>query len=169
VEHFFGPKMQLRVVGGICGVILLVIGGGFLLVQLSVVGGRLPLRDEVSGMLAVPLTALGGLLLIGTRLAPLNWVFICQGGVIRKRGAVWESLPWAEVERFEDATLGRQGVIFRQCRLVLKNGREWGFLADHVTAYRQLAEVLRQKVAERNVPTDPPRPGPSPSAMISDR
>jgi hypothetical protein len=121
----------------------------FFLLRQGAGGARLPLGDWVGGLLAIPMLALGFVLLIGTRLMPGNWVFVCPRGVVRTRGDAWDSVGWDEVERFEDATLGHRGVTFRQCRLVLKDGREWGFLADHIAEYRRLSELLRQKLAAR--------------------
>ena len=111
-------------------------------------GAQLPLAGWVSAKLTIPLAALGVVILIATRLVPLNWVFVCPDGVIRTRGEAWDGIRWVEVERFEDATLGQKGVTLRQCRLVLSDGREWGFLADYVADYPRLAEALSRKVSE---------------------
>jgi hypothetical protein len=146
-EHVFGPNLRFRVVAAACGVILLVMGITFFLLGLAGV----PLSDWVSGQLAVPLAALGAVVLIGTRLVPLHWVFVCPRGLLRRRGT-WESVGWAEVERFEDVTLGRKGVTVRQCRIVTTGGAEWGFLADQTAEYDQLAGVLRRKIDEWRKP-----------------
>jgi hypothetical protein len=153
-EHVFGPNLRFRVVAAVCGVILLVMGVTFFLLGLAGV----PLSDWVSGILAVPLVALGAMVLIGTRLVPLHWVFICPRGLLRRRGGTWDSVGWAEVKRFEDATLGHKGVTVRQCRIVTTGGAEWGFLADQTAEYGRLAGVLRRKVDEWRTPADPGGP-----------
>lgn len=148
-ELVFGPNVRFRVVAAVCGLIFVVMGAVFFLMGLAVGRAQLPLADWVSGKLTIPLMVLGVIILIGTRLVPLNWVFICPGGVIRTRGDAWDGIGWTEIERFEDATLGQKGVTLRQCRLVLADGSEWGFLADYVADYPRLAEVLARKVSEK--------------------
>jgi hypothetical protein len=120
-------------------------GALFFLMGVGVGGARLPLADWVSGRLAVPLVVLGTVVLLGTRLVPLNWVFVCPHGLVRTRGDAWDGMEWAEMERFENAPLTHKGVTARQCRIVRKDGTEWGFLADYVADYRRLTEVLRQR------------------------
>jgi hypothetical protein len=44
--------------------------------------------------------------------------------------------------------LTHKAVAIRQCRIVLKGGTEWGFLADYIAEYGRLTEVLRRKVDE---------------------
>ena len=61
-------------------------------------------------------------------------------------GDAWDGLEWAEMERFEKADFNHKGITARQCRIVKKDGTEWGFQADYVAEYRRLTEVLRQKV-----------------------
>jgi hypothetical protein len=151
-ELVFGPNMRFRVVASLCGLIFVVMSVILFLMGLGARGLQLPLADWVSGQLAVPLVILGVVILIGTRLVPLNWVFLCPGGVIRTRGDASEGIGWAEVERFEDATVCQKGVTIRQCRLVLKDGRECGFLADNLVDYPRLAEALSRKVSERMAP-----------------
>jgi len=162
-EHVFGPNVRFRVVAALCGVVLVVMGVLFFLLGLEVVGAKLPLSDWVSGKLAIPLVAFGAIVLIGTRLVPLNWVFVCPEGLIRTRGAAWDSISWAEVDRFEDTTLthkhGNVAVTTRQCRIVLKGGAEWGFLADYIAEYGRLPEVLRRKVDEWRQPSGSGGPG----------
>jgi hypothetical protein len=146
-EHVFGPNVQFRIIAAVCGVILLTMGVLFFLMGLPIGGARLPLADGVSSMLTVPLVALGAVVLLGTRLVPLNWVFVCPKGLVRTRGDAWDGLKWIEIERFEKADLAHQGITARQCRIVKKDGTEWGFQADYVAEYRRLTEVLRQKVS----------------------
>jgi hypothetical protein len=147
-EHVFGPNVRFRVVATVCGVILLVMGVFFFLLGLGAGGARLPLGDWVSARLAVPLVVLGAVVLIGTRLVPLNWVFVCPRGLVRTRGDAWDGLEWAEAERFEDASLTHRGVTSWQCRILTKDGKEWGFLADYIAGYGRLTEILRQRVGE---------------------
>ena len=147
-EEVFGPNLRFRVVAAFCGVVLVLMGVLFFLAGLGGGDGRLPLGGWVGAKLAAPLLVLGAVVMIGARLVPRNWVFVCPRGVVRTRGAIWEGVGWAEVERFEDATLTGQMVALRQCRLVLKGGGEWGFLADYVAEYGRLAEALRRKVGE---------------------
>jgi hypothetical protein len=47
---------------------------------------------------------------------------------------------------------------------MLKDGSEWGFLADHVAEYRRLGEVLRRKVAGRDAPPELSRADAEPEA-----
>jgi len=142
-EHVFGPNPRLRVVAGVCGLTVLAVAVIFYVLAL------LPPRDKASAGLAVALTAIAGFLLAGMWVAPKNWVFVCPDGLIRTRGSKWDGIAWSEVLSFEDASLGHRGVSIRQCRLVLTDGTEWGFLADHVAEYGRLCEALGRKAAER--------------------
>jgi hypothetical protein len=146
-EHAFGPNMRLHVVAAICGSVLVVMGVLFLLIGLAAGGAKFPLNDLVSVKIGVALIFLGAVFLVGIRLVPRNWVFVCPRGLIRTRGTAWDGVGWTDVERFEDATLTHKGLTARQCRIVLKGGTEWGFLADYIADYRRLTEVLRQRVA----------------------
>jgi hypothetical protein len=159
-EDAFGPNTRFRVVAGVCGLAVLAVAAVFYALALGAGGGGLPRGDSANGLAALGLTAVAGLLLAMMWVAPRNWVFVCPGGVVRTRGATWDGVGWSEVKRFEDATLGHKGVTIRQCRLVLKDGSEWGFLADHVAEYRRLGEVLRRKVAKGEAP--PGFRGPNP-------
>src|SRR5437016_6305015 len=76
-EHVFGPNVRFRILAAVCGIILLVMGVLFFLMGLGAGGARLPLADWVSGRLAIPLVVLGAVVLLGPRLVPLNWVFVC--------------------------------------------------------------------------------------------
>ena len=147
-EQVFGPNLRFRVIAAVCGGVLVAMGVFFFLLGMGAAGAGLPLSDWVSGKLTAPLVGFGVILLIGTRLVPLSGVFVCPRGLIRTRGDAWDGIHWAEVDRFEDATLTHKAVTTRQCRLVLKNGAEWGFLADHIAEYGKLTEVLRRKVEE---------------------
>jgi hypothetical protein len=123
----------------------------FFLLGLGAGGARLPLADWVSARLAVPLVVLGVVVLLGTRLVPLKWVFVCPRGLVRTRGDAWDGLEWAEAMRFEDASLTHKGVTTRQCRIITKDGKEWGFLDDYIAGYGRLTEILRQRVGEAGV------------------
>jgi len=156
-EDVFGPNLRFRFAAAVCGLVFVLTGAVLFLMGLGAGGARLPLSDWISGKLAVPLVVLGAVVVVGTRLVPMNWVFVCSQGLVRTRGAAWQGIKWAEVDRFEDATLDHKGVTTRQCRLLLKDGTEWGFLADYVAEYRRLSEVLRRKIHERAAPPAPPR------------
>lgn len=147
-EHVFGPNVRFRILAAVCGTILVGMGILFFLIGVGAGGAKLPLGDWVSGRLAVPLVVLGAVVFLGTRLVPLNWVFVCPQGLVRTRGDAWDGMEWTEMERFENAPLTHKGVTARQCRVVRKDGTEWGFLADYVAGYRRLTEVLRQRADE---------------------
>lgn len=141
-EHVFGPNLRVRIIGAFCAVIFVIMGVTVFLLGLAGV----PLGASVSRLLAVPLVVLGAVVLVGTRLVPLNWVFVYPRGLVRTRGDAWDCLDWTEVERFEDATLTHKAVTMRQCRIVLKERAEWGFLADYIAEYGRLTDVLSRKV-----------------------
>src|SRR5262249_23128514 len=143
-ERVFGPNLRFRIVAAGVGVVFVVLGVIFFVLGMA----RVPLSEWVSAKLSVPMVAFGLLLLIGSRLVPLHWVFVCPRGLLGRRGDIWDHVAWSEVQRFEDATLGRNGVTIRQCRIVTIAGTEWGFLADQMADYRVLVEVLRRKVDE---------------------
>lgn len=151
-EYAFGPNMRFRVVSAICGVAL--ISMALLYALISIGPNPVPLAGGVSHMLTFGLIVLGGFCIIAPRLVPANWVFVCPSGVIRARGANWSAVGWDEVARFEDATRNSGSTTIHQCRLVLNEGGEWGFLADWIGDYRTLAELLSRKVDEfkRNQP-----------------
>ncbi len=143
-EHVFGPNLRFRVVAAICAISI--VGAGVFFFLLGAAGNRLLLADWVSGKLAVPMVTVGTVVLIGTRLVPLNWIFVCPKGVIRTRDAAWDGISWTDVDRFEDTTGTYKAVTTRQYRLLLKGGGEWGFLADYISEYDSLIQALQQKV-----------------------
>jgi hypothetical protein len=145
-EHVFGPNVRFRLLATLCGIILVGMGILFFVMGLGAGGARLPLADWVSARLAVPLVVLGGVVVLFTRLVPLNWVFVCPRGILRTRGDAWSSMEWTDAERFENASLTHRGVTARQCRIVRKDGTEWGFLADYISEYPRLTQVLQQRV-----------------------
>ncbi|MBS0203927.1 MAG: hypothetical protein JSS49_13565 [Planctomycetes bacterium] len=166
-ELVFGPNVRFRIGAAACGFIFVVVGAFFYLMGWGAGGAQLPLANWVSGKLAIPLVVLGVVILLGMRLVPLNWVFVCPGGVIRTRGTAWDGIGWTEVERFEDATLVDKSIAIRKCRLVLSNGSEWGFLADYVAEYPQLATTLSRRVSERVVlPARSPAIATQPGAAV---
>jgi hypothetical protein len=150
-EHVFGPNRRFRVSAAACGVVFLVMGVTFFLLGRS----GIPLADGASGLLTVPLLALGGVVLIGTVRGPRNWVFVCPGGLLRTLGSAWHSVGWTEVMRFEDATWTHKMVTTRSCRILLKGGAEWGFMADSFGEYNRLMEVLRRKADEWRTKSGP--------------
>lgn len=145
-EDVFGPNWRFRTTSTLAGSALVLLGFVFCLAGATA-------REAPGGQVYLLLS--GGLMLCGSvavllpRRVPPTWVFVCSRGAARTRGADWEAVEWAEVVRFEDATLA-DGVAVRQCRVVLAGGGEWGFLADYVADYRRLTDVLRRKVAERD-------------------
>jgi hypothetical protein len=150
--------VRFRVVAAICGIVLVAMGILFLLLRLGSGGAALPLSDGVSGKLAIPLMVVGAVVLIGVRLVPLNWVFVCPHGLIRTQGTAWAGVGWADVARFEDATLSHRAVTMRQCRIVLKDGAEWGFLAEYVAEYGRLTECCGGRLTSGVSPRRPARP-----------
>jgi hypothetical protein len=145
-ESAFGPNMRFRIVSVICGIMLIAMAVVYVL--MSIGPNPLPLAGGVSHLLTFGLIVLGGFCIVAPRIVSANWVFVCPRGVVRTRGAIWEGLEWDRVARFEDATLKSGITTMRQCRLVLHDGSEWGFIADWIGDYRRLAEVMRQKVEE---------------------
>jgi hypothetical protein len=153
-EHVFGPNMRFRIVSVVCGIVMIAMAVVYVLMSMG--PNPVPLAGGVSDLLTFGLIVLGGFCIVAPRIVPANWVFICPRGVIRTRGANWDGLGWEQVGRFEDATLRTDNTTMRQCRLVLKDGSEWGFIADWIGDYRRLTEVLNRKVDEekRLMPPD---------------
>src|SRR5262245_27304901 len=133
-----------------CALLLLLVLSFFLYGVFSR-GAQAPPRgsEGVLVLLGGGLMAVGAAAVVFPRSVPLNWVFVCPGGLVRTRGADWDAVAWADVARFEDASLSGGVVTTRQCRIVTTAGAEWGFLADWVAEYGRLAAVLRRKVEER--------------------
>jgi hypothetical protein len=146
-EDVFGPNLRFRVVSVICGIVL--IGMAIIYVVMSIGPNPVPLAGGVSSMLTVGLLVLGAFCIAAPRIVPTSWIFICPRGIIRARGSNWDAIGWDEIARFEDATLKSGITTIRQCRLVLKKGGEWGFLADWIGDYRKLTQVLRTKLEEQ--------------------
>lgn len=147
-ECSFGPNMRFRVVSVICGIVLLAMA--IVYVLMSIGPNPLPLARGVSDMLTFGLVVLGGFCIVAPRLVPAKWVFVCPKGVIRARGSSWDNIEWSQVARFEDASLTSGIATVRQCRIVLKDGSEWGFIADWIGDYARLAQVLKAKMESVN-------------------
>jgi hypothetical protein len=143
-EHAFGPNMRFRIVSVICGIVMIAMAVVYAL--MSIGPNPIPLAGGVSYLLTFGLIVLGGFCIVAPRIVPGNWVFICPKGLVRTRGANWDGVEWEQVTRFEDATMKSGITTIRQCRLVLNDGREWGFIADWIGDYRTLVEALRRKV-----------------------
>jgi hypothetical protein len=156
-ECVFGPNMRFRVASVLLGALLLLLGLGFFLYGVVARVAQAPARgsEGVLLLLGGGLMAVGAAAAVFPRSVPLNWVFVCPDGLVRTRGADWDAVAWADVSRFEDASLSGGAVATRQCRIVTTAGAEWGFLADGVAEYGRLAAVLRRKVEERPTPPDP--------------
>jgi hypothetical protein len=156
-EYVFGPNMRFRVTSVLLGALLFLLGLAFFLFGVAARVIQAPPRgsEGVLLLLAAGLMAVGAGAVVFPRSVPLNWVFVCPGGLVCTRGADWDAVGWADVSRFEDMSLSGGAVTTRQCRIVTASGAEWGFLADWVAEYGQLAAVLRRKVEERSAPPDP--------------
>jgi hypothetical protein len=152
-EHVFGPNVRLLILGTVCGAALIVVGIYLLLLAGSVAGGRLPLNNWLGGRVAGPsgigLIVFGVFFIVGMRMWPTGWLFVCPRGLARSRGNAWSILLWTEIDRLEDATITSEfGISHRQSRLVLKDGGEWGFIADSIDRYVRLLHVLKSKLEE---------------------
>lgn len=143
-EEVFGPNTRFLVRSTLLGVALFILG--FLFLCICFAGQDLPLASPVGLLLAPGLLALGVMAMVFPW-RTLTWVFVCPRGLLRNLRGEWEEVSWEEVAGFEDAPLGYRKISIRQCWLVLKDGTEWGFLADRLARYRLLTEVLHQKVA----------------------
>jgi hypothetical protein len=155
-EAVFGPNRRFVTASTVVGGGMAVLGVGFIVLGVAArIAGRLP-GNELYFYLGLMMMILGVLAVVVPRQAP-KWVFVCPRGLARAREDDWDAVLWAEVVRFEDATMSARAVTIRQCRLVLVGGGEWGFLANHVADYGRLSELLRRKMAEREglVPTPP--------------
>jgi hypothetical protein len=150
-EHVFGPNMRFRVASGLLGAFLFLLGLAFLILGFAAQGAQKMDRGTSKAwtFLALLLMTMGTAAIVLPRSVPLNWVFVCPRGLVRTLGADWNAVAWADVSRFEDASLSHRMVAIQQCRIITTAGEEWGFLANNVAGYERLAAILRQKVAER--------------------
>src|SRR5262245_37970198 len=152
-EHTFAPNRRFRTASTIVGLILVVLGIIFCLSWAA----NIPAGGAAGGKLNILLG--GGLLLcgfvaiFGPRQVPPTWVFVCPQGLVRVRGADWEAVDWAKVLRFEEISASSR-VKVRQCRVVLADGTEWGFLADYIADFQKLTEALGRKMVERGANSD---------------
>jgi len=147
VEYAFGPNVRVRVVAILCGLILA--GMGALFVVMSIAGAPLTGRSETK-LMAFFLVA-GVAIIVGSRMLPMDWVFVGNRGLVRKRGSAWDGIAWSDVDRFEDASLTHKGIAIRQCRIVLNDGSEWGFISENFAEYGRLKEILKEKSAAKRV------------------
>jgi hypothetical protein len=145
-EDIFGPNFKVPIIAAVCGVILLITSLVFFLLGLAGVSVVGLARTTMAA--AAPLAASGFFALQGIRHFPLHWLFVCPNGLVRRRENAWDTLSWADVERFEDATVRHKMVTVRQCRIVTTSGAEWGFLAHRWAEYDRLSEVLQRKIDE---------------------
>ena len=146
-EHVFGPNMQFRVRSLCLGVLLVVLGAAFFVIGVESRVNDRP-KDGSSGlmvMLAAGLMAVGAGAVVFPRSVPLNWIFVCPGGLVRTRGEEWLAIAWSDVSRFENADLSDKAVTIRQCRIITSSGEEVAFSANWIADYQQLTAVLRQK------------------------
>ena len=155
-EEVFGPNRRFRALSAIVGTLLVALGLAFFMAGGGAFQGGRPPGGLMYMLLGGSLMLVGAAAVILPRRVPQTWVFVCPGGLVRARGADWDDVGWADVVRFEDATSASRAVTVRQCRIVLKGGGEWGFLADYVADYRRLADLLRRKMNDGN-----PAPGPN--------
>ncbi|HEX3150957.1 MAG TPA: hypothetical protein VHR66_22955 [Gemmataceae bacterium] len=146
-EEAFGPNLRFRTLSTLLGGFLIVLGfAGF------VNGAALAAARDKSAtiymFLGGCLMAVGSAAVILPRRAPRTWIFVCARGLVRARGEDWESVEWDQVVRFDDVSMSSGVVAIRQCRVLLTDGTEWGFLADYVADFRRLMEMLRAKVGD---------------------
>jgi hypothetical protein len=148
--------MRFRVASFLLGALLLLLGLAFFLFGVAARAAQgLRGSEGVLALLGAGLMAVGAAAVVFPRSVPLSWVFVCPGGLVRIRGADWDAVGWADVSRFEDASLSSGAMTIRQCRIVTADGAEWGFQANGVAEYGRLAAVMRRKVEERPTPPDP--------------
>jgi hypothetical protein len=141
-QDVFGPNRSFRRKSAVMGLALVVLGAVFCGLWISGVragGGNL--YALLGGMLIVS----GTFAIKAPRQVPLTWVFVGSQGLARVRGELWESVAWSEVKRVDDLT--RPGLVqIVQCRVLMHDGREWGFLSDIVADCPRLFEVLKTRV-----------------------
>jgi len=144
-EDVFGPNTRFLAQSTALGVLLVLMGfAGF-------VGGAAQYAERQTGApiymyLGGALMAVGSAAVILPRKGPRTWVYVCPRGLARARGENWEAVGWDQVARFQDATIEGQTSGIRQCRVILTDGTEWGFIENHLADYRRLKGLLRAKV-----------------------
>ena len=149
-EHVFGPNLWFRAVSTVLGCFLALLGLALFIFGLAVVTAKLMPGGQVYLLLGGGLMTVGVAAVAFPRSVPRNWLFVCPGGLVRTRGTEWEGVGWAKMVRFEDASSTSGVVAVRQCRVVISDGDEWGFIADWIANYARLTTVLRQKVNGRS-------------------
>jgi hypothetical protein len=147
IEHAFSPNVRNRRLATLIGLMLTALGVTLLILK---VGDLMPGGWGENKFIAFMLV-LGGAIIVGARLLPMDWVFVCSRGLVRTRGSAWEGIEWSDIDRFEDASMTHRGIAIRQCRLMLKDGSEWGFIADNFAEYGRMTEMLRQKTGAKAV------------------
>jgi hypothetical protein len=145
VEYAFGPKERIRGVATVCGMVLA--GMGALFVFMGIAGKPLIGRSE--NFIMVFFLVCGVAIIVGARMLAMNWVFVCSRGLVRTRGSAWDGIAWSDINRFEDASMTHRGIAIRQCRLVLNDGSEWGFISENFAEYGRLTEMLKEKTAAK--------------------
>lgn len=145
----FGPKRRIRFITVVFGMIFLAVGALFFVMWLGVGDVKLPLIGLVAFVVGMPLIVLGLVMLLWTWIISQNWLFICPRGLVRKLAYEWEGIGWIEIERVENATVSHKNVTVPQGRIVLKNGKEWGFSSETTADYDRLIGELQQKLGER--------------------
>jgi hypothetical protein len=146
VEYAFGPNVRIRGAATLLGLIFT--GIGVLILMLKVAGGMPGGWGETKYL--VVMLVFGVAIIFGSRTMPMNWVFVCDRGIVRTRGSAWDGVDWGSIERFEDASMTHKGLAIRQCRIVLKDGSEWGFIADNIAEYSRLGAMLKHKTDTNN-------------------
>lgn len=150
-EEVFRPNMQFRRLSALLGLILIGMGVAFFV--WSYFDARDPNAPQ-NGSNGIRQLLGGGLIVVGGAAfflpfaVPRNWVIVCPNGLIRNRGEVWESVTWADIVRFDDATLSARAVTIRQCRIVTRSGPEWGIEANWTADFDRLCSVIRHKLKD---------------------
>lgn len=148
-EEVFGPNVRFRRLSVLLGLILIGMGVAFFV--WNFVEARDPNAPQngsngIRLLLGAGLIIVGGAALVVPFSVPRHWVFVCPNGLIRNRGEVWEAVAWAEIVRFDDATMSARAVRIQQCRIVTRSGTEWGILANWTADYNRLCSVVRLKL-----------------------
>ena len=153
----FGPNLRFPRKSFWVGLCLISLGVGFfgLAIYLREAGNVLGAGGTVIYLaLSAGLLAIGCLAASLPTLMPTNWLFVCPRGLIRKLGGQWQGLFWDEIARFQDMSTTQRAITINQCRILTTDGREWGWIAEYVSDYPKLVEVLRASVEGELVKSD---------------
>lgn len=156
-EDAFGPNRRFRIASILLGSLLCLLGLAFL--TFGVLGKVAPAQR--GGSEGILMLLGGGLLTIGAASVlfpmsvPLNWVFVCPGGLIRARGEEWDAVGWSDVAGFQVANVSSGSASIRQCSILTVDGAEWGFQANWLANYGMLVALLRRKLEGRVAPANP--------------